>query len=81
MPTSSQQVQFVSVNTDDQGVFDTSLAMEYSLLACTLRSLKDSQNIQIYNDDCIYNYLERIRENGFSQIFPAVGNARCKNFE
>lgn len=81
MPTSSQQVQFVSVNTDDQGVFDTSLAMEYSLLASTLRSLKDSQNIQIYNDDCIYNYLERIRENGFSQIFPAVGNERCENFE
>lgn len=81
VPTSSQQAQFVSVNTDDQGVFDTSLAMEYSLLACTLRSLKDSQNIQIYNDDCIYNYLERIRENGFSQIFPAVGDARCKNFE
>lgn len=78
MPTSSQQVQFVSVNTDDQGVFDTSLAMEYSLLACTLRSMKDKQCIQIYNDDCIYNYLERIRENGFSQAFPAVGDVSCK---
>ena len=63
-------VQFVSVNTDDQGVFDTSLAMEYSLLACALRKAKDENHNLLYNDETIYRYLEMLRENGFSQIFP-----------
>jgi len=62
---------FVSINTDDQGVFDTSLEEEYYLLECTLRSIKKSTNAQLYSDD-IYGYLEQLRRNGFSQIFPKV---------
>lgn len=69
VPSASGTVQFVSVNTDDQGVFDTSLAMEYSFLACALRSMKNDNNEQMYSDDAIYDYLERLRENGFSQAF------------
>lgn len=69
VPSASGTVQFVSVNTDDQGVFDTSLAMEYSFLACALRSMKNDNNEQMYNDDAIYSYLEQLRENGFSQAF------------
>lgn len=68
-PSAHETVQFVSVNTDDQGVFDTSLAMEYSFLACTLRSIKDENQEQVYSDDAIYSYLEKLRENGFSQAF------------
>ena len=68
-PSAQETVQFVSVNTDDQGVFDTSLAMEYSFLACTIRSIKNENLEQVYNDDAIYSYLEKLRENGFSQAF------------
>lgn len=72
VPSTNQIVQYVSVNTDDQGVFDTSLAMEYSLLACAMHSMKSKDNNMIYNDDCIYDYLKRLRENGFSQTFPST---------
>lgn len=68
--SSSEIVQLVSVNTDDQGVFDTSLAMEYSLLACTMRNMKDDNHNRLYNDDVIFDYLERLRQNGFSMTFP-----------
>lgn len=63
-------LQYVSINTDDQGVFDTSLQTEYTLLACALRSIKKEDGMCRYNDDLIYNYIERIRRNGFSQSFP-----------
>lgn len=56
--------QFVSVNTDDQGVFDTSLEEEYALLECALRKQG------YYSDIEIYDYLERLRQNGFAQVFP-----------
>lgn len=71
VPLPNQTVQYVSVNTDDQGVFDTSLAMEYSLLACAMDSAKQQKNNMLYNEDCIYSYLERLRKNGFSQAFPS----------
>lgn len=63
-------VQLVSVNTDDQGVFDTSLTMEYSLLACSMRNAKDDNHNMLYNDDAVFDYLERLRQNGFSMTFP-----------
>ncbi len=62
-------LQFVSINTDDQGVFDTSLKTEYALLASALKKIKKDDK-PMYNDDTIYGYIERIRENGFAQIFP-----------
>lgn len=69
-PLSNEMVQLTSVNTDDQGVFDTSLAMEYSLLACTMRNMKDRNQNTLYNDDVIFDYLERLRQNGFLITFP-----------
>lgn len=62
--------QFVSVNTDDQGVFDTSLEEEYALLECALGKQKKPDNSPVYSDIEIYDYLERLRRNGFAQIFP-----------
>ncbi len=62
--------QFVTINTDDQGVFDTSLEEEFALMECTLRSMCDKDQMPQYNDEEIYKYLERLRRNGFSQTFP-----------
>ncbi len=62
--------QFVSVNTDDQGIFDTSLKEEFSLLACAMRKQTNPNGTRKYHDDDIYEYLEQIRRNGFWQIFP-----------
>lgn len=61
----------VSINTDDQGVFDTSLANEYELIAACLRWQK-SGKVPRYHNDCIYGYLDHVREMGNLQVFPGA---------
>lgn len=57
----------VSINTDDKGVFATSLEREYSLLALSLEKeyAKDHKN----PPRLIYEWLDKIRELGFEQKF------------
>lgn len=59
----------VSVNTDDQGVFDTSLTNEYALLALALEKKRDSNGKRIYSASNIYQYLDSIRKMGIEQTF------------
>lgn len=54
----------VSINTDDKGVFATSLKNEYSLIAIALRKQKDSQGNRLWSDLQIENYLTRIAHYG-----------------
>lgn len=61
----------VSINTDDQGVFDTSLENEYALIAACLRWHPDGSASK-YSDDQIYDYLNHIRELGNLQTFAGV---------
>lgn len=65
----SRIAQFVSVNTDDQGVFDTSLEEEFALLRSAMFSMKNDDLTSLYTVDEIYNYLNRLRMNGFTQSF------------
>lgn len=59
----------VSINTDDQGVFDTSLEYEYALMASALMNIK-SENGQIrYSPTQVYEYLDCIRKMGNIQSF------------
>ena len=51
-----------SINTDDKGLFDTSLENEYALIG---RSLEKKN----YNKQYVYEWLDRIRENGNQQSF------------
>ena len=59
----------VSLNTDDQGVFDTSLEYEYALIADSMAKIKDEHHERKYNDDVIYDYLAHIRDMGKTQTF------------
>lgn len=59
----------VSINTDDKGVFDTSIEEEYALLALALEKEKDRDNHIRYQPRYIYEWLENIREIGFEQQF------------
>lgn len=68
LSSSAPQIS-VSINTDDQGVFDTSLENEYALIAGCLRWQKENGK-QKYSDDAIYTYLNHIREMGNLQTFP-----------
>ncbi|WP_422091032.1 hypothetical protein [Tenacibaculum ovolyticum] len=60
---------FVSINTDDQGVFGTSLENEYALLAIAMEKEKDEDGKPKYNQTMIYEWLDKIRQMGLEQSF------------
>ncbi len=59
----------VSINTDDQGVFCTSLENEYALVALALEKQCDKDGNLCYNKTMIYEWLDRIREMGLRHSF------------
>ena len=59
----------VSINTDDQGVFSTSLENEYALLACALEECEDEEGNNVYNRSMIYEWLDHVRIMGNEQSF------------
>lgn len=63
---------FTSVNTDDQGIFDTSLENEYALLAKSMEVKQTEDGDTAYGKEEIYLYLERVRCMGIAQTFPRV---------
>lgn len=62
----------VSINTDDQGVFDTSLPFEYALIASALSLKKKDGPDCDYSDQEIEQYLQRLIRMGWEQVFPAA---------
>lgn len=62
----------VSINTDDQGVFDTSLENEYAIIAAALEEKKDENGKNIYSPEHVYQYIENIRKMGFEQSFDSL---------
>lgn len=59
----------VSVNTDDLGVFSTSLENEYALLACALERKKDENGSSVYSKDMVYEWIDNVRKMGNDQSF------------
>jgi hypothetical protein len=59
----------ISINTDDQGVFNTYLENEYAFMAKALEKVKDKNGKPIYNISMIYDWLERIRQMGIEMSF------------
>lgn len=59
----------VSINTDDLGVFATSLRNEYSLMAKSLEQMTDMEGNFYYKKDKIYEWLDNIRKMGNEQSF------------
>lgn len=59
----------VSINTDDAGIFATNISNEYSLITLAMMKMKDENGHRLYNDETIYNYIERVRANGMIQRF------------
>lgn len=60
---------FVSINTDDQGVFNTYLENEYALMALALEKVKDENGNPKYHSAMIYDWLDRIRRMGLEMSF------------
>lgn len=59
----------VSINSDDPGVFDTTLTFEYVLLAQTLASITDEDGQRIHDDREIENYMRNLVRMGQEQCF------------
>lgn len=60
----------VCVNTDDLGIFDTSLEFEYALIEQALLMQKDDSLRPRYNVRDVLEYLNDLREMGVMSIFP-----------
>jgi adenosine deaminase len=59
----------VSINTDDAGIFSTSLENEYALMAIALEKEKDQLGNPKYKPSMIYDWLDRVRQMGLQQSF------------
>ena len=59
----------VSINTDDQGVFDTLLENEYALMTLALKKKKDKDNHPEYDIEDIYEWIDYVRQMGLEQSF------------
>lgn len=62
----------VSINTDDMGVFDTSLDNEYCLIAAAMEDIVDRNGRRRYSDDFVHEYLEHVRIMGHRQTFEPL---------
>lgn len=65
---------YVSINTDDKGVFHTSLENEYALMACAMEKKKDAEGRPLYNRQSVYQWIDNIREMGNLQSFMETSN-------
>lgn len=61
----------VCINTDDLGVFDTSLEFEYALLFAALSKERDSMGNLRYSENDILAYLQNLQMLGLRAVFPA----------
>lgn len=62
-----------SINTDDSGIFDTSLENEFALIACALEKHNEYCNKEdIILPDNIYAWLDYIRHQGCNQSFIRI---------
>lgn len=59
----------VSINTDDLGVFDTSLENEYAIMTRALELKKNSEGKDMYTTEQIYSWIDKVREMGNDQAF------------
>lgn len=59
----------VSINTDDQGVFDTLLENEYGLMALALKKAVDENGNSLYDPEDIYEWIDYVRSMGIDQVF------------
>lgn len=60
---------FVSINTDDLGVFDTNLENEYALMVCALQQAKDGYGRARFSTEEIYRWVDHVRRMGLEQSF------------
>jgi hypothetical protein len=71
LPTKDVQMH-VSINSDDPGVFDTTLTFEYALIAQALEEMKDKDGNPLHTEREIEDYLRALVRMGREQCFPGT---------
>lgn len=67
---SAHRIQMqVSINTDDQGIFGTSLENEYALMYAAMEHFTDEQGQRLISSSEAVQYLDRIRTMGNNMVF------------
>ena len=61
----------ITVNTDDKGIFGTSLYRELSLLALALSKQRYRGDVKKWDKQLIYHYIERLANEGQTQRFKS----------
>ncbi|MGM9698340.1 MAG: hypothetical protein ACI3Y0_06825 [Prevotella sp.] len=59
----------VTINTDDIGVFHTTLDNEYAILALAALKKKDAEGCPLYSRRMVMTWLDHLRESGFKYRF------------
>lgn len=77
--TNTNMALQVSINTDDQGVFDTSLENEYALMTIALKKVKNENDQFLYDMEDIYAWIDYVRRMGITQSFK-LENSQFERF-
>lgn len=72
LPEQAGEPLQVCINTDDLGVFDTSLEFEYTLLFDALKQMDNEDGSPAFTEAQILDYLEYVRQAGHLAIFPPL---------
>lgn len=59
----------VSINTDDQGVFCTSVENEFAIMALSMEKQMKSDKSMVYKPRMVYQWIDNVRELAFEQTF------------
>ncbi len=59
----------VTINTDDQAIFNTCLENEYAYIALAMEKIRDSKGEPVYKRSMIYEWLNNIRRNSQKVCF------------
>lgn len=68
-PSKQHHAIIVSINTDDSGVFGTSLRKEYSLIALSMMKHKDADGTRTWSNEEVCQYISKIIQYGKLQKF------------
>lgn len=79
-PSESKYNLSVTVNTDDLGVFSTSLPNEYSLLALAAMKMTDHIGNHIYSSKEVYDWIGNLIDNGRKFTFITARSEYDKGF-
>lgn len=71
--TTGQHHVGVSINTDDRGIFSTSIQREYSLIALAMEKVRNFDGKNLWGKSEIIRYLSEIKKDASNHRFKPIG--------